>query len=67
MIIGTGNEGVFISSDINALNRVAKEFISLEDNETVIIKNGLYNVYSFGKQVKKETEKIDENYEIADK
>ena len=67
MIVWTWKKWTFISSDINALNRVASEFTSLEDNETVIIKNWKYFIYSFWKEVKKDFEKIDENFEIASK
>ena len=66
MIVGLWNEWIFISSDINALNKVAYEFTTVEDNETVIIKDGEYKIYSFGEEVEKEHEKIDENFEIAD-
>ena len=66
MIVWLWNELIFISSDINALNKVAYEFTTVEDNETVIIKDGEYKIYSFGEEVEKEHEKIDENFEIAD-
>ncbi|MDD2871612.1 MAG: glutamine--fructose-6-phosphate transaminase (isomerizing) [Candidatus Gracilibacteria bacterium] len=67
MIVGIGEEGVFLSSDLNALSRVAKEFTYLEDYETIVIKDGEYCVYSRGEEVNKTHEKIDENVEIADK
>jgi glucosamine--fructose-6-phosphate aminotransferase (isomerizing) len=66
MIVWLGNEWIFISSDINALNRVAYEFTTVEDNETVIIKDGKYKIYSLWEEVEKEHEKIDENFEIPD-
>ena len=66
MIVWIWKKWAFISSDINALNRVASEFTSLEDNETVIIKDWKYIIYSLWKEIKKEFEQIDENYEIAD-
>ncbi|MCP4523158.1 MAG: glutamine--fructose-6-phosphate transaminase (isomerizing) [Candidatus Gracilibacteria bacterium] len=67
MIVGIGETGVFLSSDINAVSNVAHKFTSLEDNETVIIENGHYNVYALGKTVEKDFEKIDERFETADK
>lgn len=67
MIVGIGDNGVFLSSDINAISNVAHEFTTLEDNETVSIKNGNYTVYSLGEVVKKETEEVDDRFETADK
>lgn len=67
MIVWVWDNAVFLSSDINALNKNANEFTTLEDNETVIIENWKYNVYSMWEKVEKTHEKIDENFEIADK
>ena len=67
MIVWVWKNWIFLSSDINALNKVAKEFTSLEDNETVIIENGKYNIYSFWEKIEKDLEKIDKNTEVADK
>ncbi|MDP2091148.1 MAG: glutamine--fructose-6-phosphate transaminase (isomerizing) [Candidatus Gracilibacteria bacterium] len=67
MIVGIGEQGVFLSSDLNALSKVATEFTYLEDYETIVIKDGDYKVFSLGAEVNKTHEKIDENFEIADK
>lgn len=67
MIIWVWKDWIFLSSDINALNKVAFEFTTLDDNETVVIKNWKYNVYSLWEKIKKEVEKIDKNFEVADK
>ena len=67
MIVWVWSNWTFISSDINALNKVADEFTSLEDNESVIIKNWTYNIYSFWKEIIKDFEQISENTEIASK
>ena len=67
MVIWLWKNWVFISSDINAVSNVAKEFTTLEDNETVIIKNWEYNIYSLWEIINKETEKITDDFEIADK
>ena len=37
MIVGIGESGVFLSSDINAVSRVATEFVMLEDREIIRI------------------------------
>ena len=67
MIIWLGDNWVFLSSDINALWKVASEFTSLEDRETVVIKNWKFNVYSYGQEVNKETEAITPEMWLADK
>ena len=66
MIIWVWKNWIFLSSDINALNKVAYEFTTLEDNETVVIKSWKFNVYSLWEKVEKNIEKISENFEIAD-
>ncbi|MDD3794245.1 MAG: glutamine--fructose-6-phosphate transaminase (isomerizing) [Candidatus Gracilibacteria bacterium] len=68
MVVGVGESGIFLSSDINALGKVATEFTTLDDNETVIIKDGKYNIYSLaGEKINKETEAITDNMGLADK
>ena len=37
MIVGVGEQGTFLSSDINAVSRVASEFVTLEDHEIIRI------------------------------
>ena len=37
MIVGVGEKGTFLSSDINAVSRVATEFVTLEDREIIRI------------------------------
>ena len=60
MIIWVSDDAIFLSSDINALWNVATEFTTLDDYETVVIKNGKFEVFSFWKVVEKETEEITE-------
>lgn len=67
MIVGLGQNGVFLSSDINAVSNVAVEFTTLEDNETVVIKNGSYDVFALWNKVEKDFEEIDDRFEAADK
>lgn len=67
MIVWLGQNGVFLSSDINAVSNVAVEFTTLEDNETVVIKNGKYDVFALWNKVKKDFEEIDDRFEAADK
>ena len=66
MIVWVWEEWIFLSSDLNALNKIATEFTTLEDNETIVIKGWKYSVFSMWEEVNKTHEKIDENTEIAD-
>ena len=67
MIVWLWQNGVFLSSDINAVSNVAVEFTTLEDNETVVIKNGKYDVFALWNKVEKDFEEIDDRFEAADK
>lgn len=67
MIVWIWNDWIFLSSDINALCKVANEFTHLEDHETIIIKNWKYSVFSMWEEINKTHEIIDENFEVADK
>jgi glucosamine--fructose-6-phosphate aminotransferase (isomerizing) len=67
MIVGLGQNWVFLSSDINAVSNVAVEFTTLEDNETVVIKNWKYDVFALWNKVEKDFEEIDDRFEAADK
>jgi len=67
MIIWVWNKAIFLSSDINALWKVATEFTSLEDRETVVIKNWKFNVYSLWEEINKKTEEITEEMWLAEK
>lgn len=67
MIVGVGENWVFLSSDINALGKIANEFTTLEDREMVVIKNGSFHVYASWEEVDKEIETITDEMGIADK
>ncbi len=67
MVVWVWKNWIFLSSDLNALNKIATEFTTLEDNETIVIENWKYSVFSMWEEVSKTHEKIDENTEIADK
>ena len=68
MVVWVWENGIFLSSDINALWKVATEFTTLDDRETVIIKDGKFNVYSLSwEKINKETEIITDNMWLADK
>jgi glutamine---fructose-6-phosphate transaminase (isomerizing) len=58
MVVGAGESGVFISSDINALSQIAKEFTILEDYEFVIIKDNNFSIFSSGEKIEKKAQEI---------
>lgn len=67
MIIWIWENGVFLSSDINAIWKIAKKFTILEDHETVVIENWKYKIYAHWEEVQKTHEMIDESFETAEK
>lgn len=67
MIVWIWDDEIFLSSDVNALNKVATKFTPLEDWETVVVTAWVYNIYSSWKKIQKDFENIDKNSEVADK
>ncbi len=67
MIVGISADGTFLSSDINAVSRVATEFITLEDHEIIRIEWGKYQVFALGQEVQKTGEKITGEFKTATK
>ncbi|MFA5916705.1 MAG: glutamine--fructose-6-phosphate transaminase (isomerizing) [Candidatus Gracilibacteria bacterium] len=69
MIIGINGTDIFLASDINALSSVASEFVQMEDNEIVVIKNGKYTIFSGNytttsnlSEISRQSEKIEKNF-----
>lgn len=65
MIVWVGEGGTFLSSDINAISRVATEFVTLEDHEIIRIEGGKYSIFALGEEVQKTSEKITEEFQTA--
>ena len=65
MIVGVGDGGTFLSSDINAVSRVATEFVTLEDHEVIRITGGKYSIFSLGQEVMRASEKITDEFQTA--
>jgi glutamine---fructose-6-phosphate transaminase (isomerizing) len=65
MIVWVSDTGTFLSSDINAVSRVATEFVTLEDHEIVRLTGGKYSVFSLGEEVEKNREKITAEFQTA--
>lgn len=67
MVLWISEEARFLSSDVVAIWKVAEEFITLEDNEIVVIENTKYNIYSSGEKIEKNSQELTADLTIADK
>ncbi len=66
MIVWVSDGGNFLSSDINAVSRVATEFVTLEDHEIIRLSGGKYAIFSLGEEIEKQREKITAEFQTAD-
>ena len=60
LIVGEAADGVYISSDVNALATLAESYTILEDHEMVVIEWKKYSIYMAGKQVERASQEVDE-------
>lgn len=65
MIVWVSGDGTYLSSDINAISRVATEFVTLEDREIIRIAWGKYSIFALGQEVSKCPEKITAEFQTA--
>ena len=66
LIVGTAKDGIYISSDVNALASLADTYTLLEDNEMVVIEGKEYHIYMSGEEIQREAEEMDEAQRIDD-
>lgn len=66
LIVGEAEDGVYISSDVNALSSLAESYTILEDHEMVVIEGKKYSIYMAGQQVERTPEEVDEALKIDD-
>ncbi len=66
LIVGSAVDGVYISSDVNALASLAESYTLLEDYEMVVIEGKNYSIYMAGEQVERASQKIEESQKIDD-
>lgn len=66
LIVGTAQDGIYISSDVNALASLADSYTILEDHEMVIIQDTKFAIYMAGESVKREAEKMEAGVKIDD-
>ncbi len=74
MIIWIEDKDIFLASDINALSGVASEFVQMEDNEIVVIKDWKYTIFSWNystwsclNKISRNCEKIEKNFKKSEK
>ncbi len=67
MVVGIWEDWTFLSSDINAVSKLAHEFITLEDYEIVKIKNWKHSIFSLGKEIERDWEKMTQEFQTATK
>ncbi len=66
MIIWEADDGIYISSDVNALSKVAQSYVTLEDYEMVVVKDKTYKIYSAGEMISKDAQEMDIEYDTGD-
>lgn len=64
LIVGTAPDGVYISSDVNALASLAQSYTILEDHEMVVLQDKKYSIYLAGKQVERATQELEKGQKI---
>lgn len=64
LIVGTAPDGIYISSDVNALASLAQSYTILEDHEMVVIQDKKYSIYLAGKQVERASQEVEESQKI---
>ena len=68
LILCKGKEGLFVSSDVYAVNESVREALFLEDGEILHLKGNTFKIYnSKGKEVQKKFEIIEKNESLSDK
>ncbi len=64
LIVWAAPDGVYISSDVNALSSLAESYTILEDHEMVVIHGKKFDIYMAGRQVERSAEKVDQTQVI---
>ena len=67
LILGIGEEELFVASDIAAIINYTNKYILLEENEIVEIIDNKYTITKDGKKIKKEIQETDMSSEAKDK
>lgn len=66
LIVASASDGIYISSDVNALGGLAETYTILEDHEMVVIGDNKYSIYLAWAQIERASEEIGEAQKIDD-
>jgi len=64
LIVWEASDGIYISSDINALASLAESYTILEDHEMVVIEDKKYSIFLAGEQIERASQEIEEAQKI---
>lgn len=66
LIVWVSQNGIYISSDVNALTSLAETYTILEDHEMVVIEDKKYSIFLAGKQIERASEEVEEGQKIEE-
>lgn len=66
LIVGQWSDGIYISSDVNALGSLADTYTILEDHEMVVIQEEKYTVFMAGQKIDHETQELGDYQKMDD-
>ncbi len=64
LIVGEATDGIYISSDVNALAALAESYTILEDHEMIVIEDKKYSIFLAGEQVERASQEVEEGQKI---
>ena len=67
LVIGKGNDGIYVASDIQALIEYTKDFFFLEDGEVAVINDNIYFYDKDFNEITKKSKTIDWEFDAIDK
>lgn len=67
LVIGKGNDGIYVASDIPALIEYTKDFFFLEDGEVAVINDNIYFYDKDFNEITKKSKTIDWEFDAIDK
>lgn len=64
LIVWEATDGIYISSDVNALAALAESYTILEDHEMIVIEDNKYSIFLAGEQVERASQEVEEGQKI---
>ena len=59
LLLGIGNQETYIASDMSAFCEFTNQYCILDDEEYGVVEKNHYHIYKYGKEIKKDIEKIE--------